>query len=161
MFTGLPSSLDQLASENVINFDAESYIKGTPARYIGSPHNTSIPFEQPLPAFPQGTPHIRRQPDQDVFEHGSAPKRDWKGLLFAVIVSGLIALGGVKAAKVINKVRTPKPPKPPKQPGFIKKTWAKIPKWGKYTIGIAGGLIAATGIYKWYQSRKAKKAAMH
>lgn len=44
------NSLDSLAANGIINFDADAFIKGTPPRYVGSPEEPLyLPFDKPLP----------------------------------------------------------------------------------------------------------------
>lgn len=44
------NSLDSLAVNGIINFDADAFIKGTPPRYAGSPEEPLyLPFDKPIP----------------------------------------------------------------------------------------------------------------
>lgn len=49
MSHGSYTSLDSLAQNGIIDFDANSYLTGAPARYVGKPYSENyLPFQQPL-----------------------------------------------------------------------------------------------------------------
>ena len=114
MVSNLPTSLDNLTSNGVINFDAEAYIKGTHAKNIASP--SYLPFEQPLNAFgsPGQAPTMHQgQPRQDEFvtkHESSAAPADWKKAATAVLIAGLAVFGGIKFKSKISALFAKKPP---------------------------------------------------
>lgn len=114
MFPQLPSNLDMLASAGIIDFDAQSYIQGTPARYWGAPQ-TYLPLETPLPQMPykgntgyNGIPGqpplvgpaavLPSQPAQDIFGHPSVKSKTatWKKVLAGVSTAVLVGLAAFK-----------------------------------------------------------------
>lgn len=128
MFPSLPSNLDQLVSEGIVNFDPESYIYGKTPRYVGAPEQ-SLPFERPInsydPEVPRGKSETQlpSQPQKDEFvsENQKAAIPTWKKLLAGGLVAGLITFVGVKyggkiASWFSKKPKAPKPPKPPGAP---------------------------------------------
>lgn len=101
--------LDALAANNIIDFDAESYIKGRPPRYVGNPDGyVGLPFERPLPACNEygvmPGPHIHGEPKHDSFVHseheGGTP--DWKGFMFGALLTTLAAVGLYKHSDKIR-----------------------------------------------------------
>lgn len=118
------SSLDNLAANNIIDFDADSYIKGRPPRYVGNPEGyVGLPFERPLPACNEfgvmPGPHIHGEPKHDSFVHsgneGGTP--DWKGFMFGALLTTLAAVGLYKHSDKIkgwiSKKLAPKAPVTP------------------------------------------------
>lgn len=107
------SSLDNLAANGIINYDADAYIKGTPARYVGSPRmNQYPPFEQPLMVYEPGVqafnPQMPRQPHQDEYTPKKHTSVNWRNTLLATILGGLGIYGGIKLTKFVNKFRNKK-----------------------------------------------------
>lgn len=104
-------SLDMLAQNGVIDFDAASYIMGQPLRYVGNPAHPN-PFNGQPPTMTN-----LQQPNIDEFkpqtDKDKSPKLPmWKKLAFAAIAVGGLAIGGYKfRAKLIP---------------FIKKQFGKI-----------------------------------
>lgn len=149
MFPYLPSSLDRLSSEGIVNFDSESYIKGQPPRYIGAPSHY-LPFEQPLNTYepnfatapaPAG-PQLKPQPADDQFvNNNKSNSKTWKTILLAGIGATLLAVVGVKYGKTIAGwfKKKPAPATPPAPPApasnangsWIKRTWSKITSGAK------------------------------
>lgn len=113
------NSLDNLAANNIIDFDAHSYIKGEPPRYVGDPDGyVGLPFERPLPACNEygvmPGPKLHGEPKHDAFinsKHEEKPS-NWKGFLFGALVATLGAVGLYKFADKIkgalSKVSTTK-----------------------------------------------------
>lgn len=102
----LPSPMDLAASEGIWDFDAEAYIKGKPARYVGAP-KIYIPFEQPLmtyqPSYAQINPYMQPQPHRDVFVKKPT---DWRKLLVGgTIVAAIAALATRNGSKISNFVK--------------------------------------------------------
>lgn len=99
MFPSLPSSNDMLAQFGVINYDADSYIKGEPPRYAGS-SDFHLPGDMPLPGFvptiPGGTPKINQQPQKDEFVPSSMKNIPWKTALAITAAAALAIFAGVK-----------------------------------------------------------------
>jgi hypothetical protein len=66
-------SLDDLAANGIINFDANAYIKGTPPRYVGRPEREyGLPLEQPVFDAPtlqeiSHNIHLNSEPAKDAF----------------------------------------------------------------------------------------------
>lgn len=98
-------SLDNLATNGIIDFDAEAYVKGLPPRFIGRPERyVGLPGEMPLMAEPPAYgvypgAHLSGHPGRDGFEHheieeGSNPS--WKQALMTVLLSGLAVVGAIK-----------------------------------------------------------------
>lgn len=133
------SPLDVLASNKIINFDPEAFVKGTTPRYVGDPDGeTYLPFEQPLMATPTcippiGTP-LSGQPEHDEFS-GSGhheKKHNWRKILTAVLAAGLLVLGGIKLksafGKLAEKLKLKKANAAPKQ-GFLANIKTKVTGW--------------------------------
>lgn len=110
------NSLDNLAANNIIDFDAHSYIKGEPPRYVGDPDGyVGLPFERPLPACNEygvmPGPQLHGAPKHDAFinsKHEEKPS-NWKGFLFGALIATLGAVGLYKFAdKIRNKFSSTK-----------------------------------------------------
>lgn len=106
MSSDFPSSLDNLAANGIVNFDSEAYIKGTAPRYVGNPPLMGLPFEQPLPAFPQGqVPQMHAQPNKDAFVHSEGHKNpSWKTALATVLAASAAVFVGVKYGSKIGSI---------------------------------------------------------
>lgn len=106
------SSLDMLAANGVIDYDAASYLHGRPPRYAGVPYQPIPPMcpppvaSQPLgprvPTVPAcSCPCHVNQPPQDVYEPS---KKDnslmnnplWKKVLFVGVAGAALVFGGYK-----------------------------------------------------------------
>lgn len=103
MFPQLPSIVDNLTSAGIIDFDAESYVKGVQPRYIGAPKNY-LPFEQPLPAFqpPQYglSSKSLQQPHKDELVHKTESTIPaWKKALTGLLIAGLVTAAVLKFRK--------------------------------------------------------------
>jgi len=178
MVSNLPTALDNLASSGIIDFDADAYVKGTPARYVGNPDPAAgyLPFDQPLPAFPAQygpAPQLPAQPRQDAFVTHNKEEGlpSWKKALAVVVLGGFAVLAGVKHKDKITKflkstwtklktvgknLTAPTPPPAPKPAPVAAKSKFKIPKWAKVTgIGL-GSLLVVGGIYKFLSSEPKK-----
>lgn len=117
----LPSSLDQLATYGVINFDAESYIKGKAPRYVGAPNgNPGLPFDQPIgaPGVYQGA-QLSGQPHKDEFvnkegeQEQESKNPSWKKVLAGVVAAGAATFLGVKyGPKIASKFKKAPVPAP-------------------------------------------------
>ena len=100
-------NLDLLAQNGVINYDAASFIKGQPPRYIGNPKNPPASNQQVLLEMPEAP--LISQPEVDEFkkqvkedkENGLVKPPLWKKILFG----GLLAAGIVFVlAKVAKRI---------------------------------------------------------
>lgn len=110
-------SLDSLATNGIINFDPDAYIKSGAARFEGENENEKyLPFDKPLLATPQmyGMPYgTHGESENDAFishkkEHHS--KHNWKGIITLAIIGGLGIFTGAKIKSLFNKkpkVNTP------------------------------------------------------
>lgn len=188
MVSNLPSALDNLAANGVINFDADAYIQGKPPRYVGEP-KLYLPFEQPLCGCPcqcQGA-RLPQQPSHDAFINNHQEKSegpaDWKKAATAVLIAGLVVLLGVKYKDKIVSLVKKKPAAAPVAPppvaaapiatapvaeaattakkSMFKRIGEKIksmPKWAKITVGVVGGLFALFQTAKAVLIHKAKQA---
>lgn len=104
------SSLDSLASNGVINFDADAYIKGTQPRYVGNPEQSSLPLEGPMNTASHGvTPgdKLSGGPKRDAYvgslgteEH---KKTSFPKILTGAIAAGLAIFGGIKVKSAFDK----------------------------------------------------------
>lgn len=113
------SALDNLSANGIINFDANAFIKGEPAKYV-APTAEYLPFDQPLNVLgstpPYGGPVLKRQPQHDAFVNKSEDNENqpaahnWKKAATAVLVATLAVWGGVKCkskiSSLINKINT-------------------------------------------------------
>lgn len=106
-------SLDNLAANGIIDFDAEAYVKGVPPRFVGHQERyIGLPGEMPLMAEPpiygvHPGSHLSGHPHKDGFEYpeieeGSNPS--WKKALMTVLLSGLAVIGAVKYRGKIAKL---------------------------------------------------------
>lgn len=110
------NSLDNLAANGIIEFDADSYVKGKPPRYVGDPNGyVGLPFERPLPACNEygimPGPKLHGEPSADAFisrEHGEKPS-NWKGFLFGAFIATLGALGLYKFGEKLKGWFSKKP----------------------------------------------------
>lgn len=105
------NSLDNLASNGIINFDADAFVKGTPPRYAGSPEQQLyLPFDKPLMSTPdEGNKHnikpgekLSGEPEQDAFiskGHEYKPM-NWRGWLMAGIVGSVVLYTASKLGKI-------------------------------------------------------------
>lgn len=103
------NSLDNLAANHIIDFDAHSYIKGEPPRYVGDPDGyVGLPFERPLPACNEygvmPGPKLHGEPKHDAFISSQHEEKssNWKGFLFGALVATLGAVGLYKFADKIK-----------------------------------------------------------
>lgn len=98
-------SLDNLATNGIIDFDAEAYVKGLPPRFVGSPERyVGLPGEMPLMAEPPvygvyPGARLSGHPRRDGFEYpeieeGGNPS--WKKALATVLLSGLAVIGAIR-----------------------------------------------------------------
>lgn len=164
-------ALDNLARNGVINFDADSYIKGTPARFVGDPDGyTGLPTDRPLLAEPMayampGGAHLKPQPIKDGFEseHHKKEKNPVRTML--MIVAGLAALIGlkfgakrIKAAYEGSKLQTHF--KSLKEQITKVTSKIKVPGWLKAVGWGAAGFLGLFAIWKATMS-KHKKAEIH
>ncbi len=182
MVSNLPSALDNLASNGIINFDADAYVKGETPRYVGNPGQACLPFEQPLPAFPQQgrVPQIPEQPKKDEFVHKKEEKGNpsWKKALAFVLVAGAAAFLGFRHREKLGKfaknmwakiksIGTKKPtpvkvaPAPTPVATAATKPKSKIPKWVKITGGSLLGLLGLVGLSKFISKKTAQNQQPH
>jgi hypothetical protein len=96
------NSLDMLAQNGVLDFDAPSFVTGQAPRYVGAPSAPPSPYVgPPLPSAP-----ALKQPEIDEFhkEKNKIPKNQdkdndyiknpsWKKWLFGAVAIGAIGLG--------------------------------------------------------------------
>lgn len=104
------NSLDSLATNGIINFDADAFIKGTPPRFAGSPEApVYLPGEQPLNTFEPSRPHeggpkLQGEAEKDAFIHKDAENNEggtsWKKILTIGLLSGLAIFGASKLKKL-------------------------------------------------------------
>ncbi len=124
------NSLDMLAKEGVLNYDAPAFVLGQPPRYTGSPSITTP--VQPIADMPVMN---KSQPQTDKF----TPSNDknyvknpaWKKILFAAIAIAGIVLCRNKIANVFKKAKTSNlkkylSSKCDKVIEFFKNIWTKI-----------------------------------
>ncbi len=108
MELGGTNALDSLASNGIIDFDADAFVRGTTPRYVGDPDGpTYLPFERPLLAEPYlGGKHLSGQPKHDeyVSPHNKKSHLNWKQALAGVIVAGLLVLGGIKCKGLFTRI---------------------------------------------------------
>lgn len=106
------NSLDNLAANGIIDFDADAYVKGTPPRYSGNPRGYVGPIEDmPLMASPSygvyPGAHLSGHPQHDAFvnheEKHSNP--GWKRALMTILVAGLAVVGGIKYKGKLVKLK--------------------------------------------------------
>lgn len=112
MENSMSPSLDALASNGVVNFDANAFLKGTTPRYYGSPNEGQVylPGDQPLfnsPEIPAygiaGGENLKGQPNKDAFlarEHEKGEINvSTKNIITAGIVGALALFAGSKFKK--------------------------------------------------------------
>lgn len=106
------SSLDSLASNGIINFDADAYIKGTKPRYVGNPFGSEgLPYDQPMMASPfyGVTPgaHLSGHPSTDAFVTRGEEKGNshipWNKILAGGIIASLIGYTGIRVKEFFTK----------------------------------------------------------
>lgn len=105
------SSLDNLVANGVLNFDADSYVKGEAPKYYGNPFGRAeLPFDQPIgPSFnayyPYGAgyaPVMQPQPNADAYinRHEHSSLNSLKEVAVYGFVGGLIIYGLHKLNKL-------------------------------------------------------------
>lgn len=158
------SSLENLSSNGIVNFDAEAYVKEGHSKYAENHENDAyLPFDKPLLATPhlygvQPGPHLGGHPEIDAFishkkEH---PPLNWKQILIGLGAAGLATFGGIKLFswhKAKEAAKKAKAEKLAKQSKLIK--GLKTGGW------IAAGVAAVYGLYKFITSRQNKKPEEH
>lgn len=134
------TSLDLLASNKIIPFDANAYLRGTPARYIGNPTmNSGLPLDEDIgtanlnmgfgygmgyPGFYGVTPgpNLIGGPVKDVFarregseasesHHSNFP---WAKVATAGAVGGILILGAHKVKSLFTSKKDVAPSQAPK-----------------------------------------------
>lgn len=103
MVSEISTSLDSLARNGIIDYDADAYVRGTTPRYVGKPddvpHVPYMPFDQPLPDLHPAPLKPRIQPHKDEFvkeEESSSSNPHWKSALAQVLFSAIAVWVGVK-----------------------------------------------------------------
>lgn len=102
-------SLDSLASNGIINFDPEAYVKTGASKFEGEQENY-LPFDKPLLATPQMygmpyAPQLHGEPENDAFvsrlkeKHSKLP---WKGIAVTSVIGGLALAAGIKIKSLFN-----------------------------------------------------------
>ncbi len=170
------NSLDNLAANNIINFDADAYVKGTTPRYAGNPDGEEhyLPFDKPLMPTPTSQygissgPQLHGEPSRDAFisrgEEHKSQALPWSEILTIGSVSALAIAAGIKIKSFLESKKIKKTnnkglvetikakvasfPKPTKLFTEAKTYIKNLPPWGKVTGGIAAGLAVLYGIYK-------------
>lgn len=184
------SALDNLAANGIIDFDADSYIKGEPARYVGNPRGyVGLPLDRPILAEPRAYgvvpgAMLSGQPNDDAFvhkgeggheeKHGEHSNISWKKALTGSVFLGLAVFGGIKyrtqlvnfAKKIINKKQAPAAATAAKeaaqtQPAATTAKKSKIPKWLKVTGLSLAGVLGLYGVYSAVSSRAPQEHAHH
>lgn len=131
------NSLDNLASNGIINFDADAFVRGTEPRYAGKPGPTpQLPLDQPIMDYDPKSygvnagSKLHGEPANDAFiRHGesSSHKTNWvKTLLLAAAA----ALGLSACAKAFAGKKAVKKGKE-KVNGFFAGLKDKLPSWAK------------------------------
>ena len=124
-------SLDMLAQNGVLDYDAPSYITGQKPRYVGSP--SVIPSPYAGPASNPKIPYLR-EPDVDEFLHEKPDKKDivanpsWKKWMFGLVTAGALIFGGIKfKSKILPAIKKlPQTLKLDKVADFFKNGWNKF-----------------------------------
>lgn len=130
---GDTTSLDALASNKIISFDANAYLKGTPARYVGNPQaNSSLPFDEDIgtanlnmgfgygmgyPGFYGSYPNLIGAPHKDAFVHregseaseGHSSNFPWAKVATAGAVGGILILGAHKVKSLFTSKKDEAP----------------------------------------------------
>jgi len=109
------NSLDNLAANGIINFDASAYINGTTPRYYGNPQmNVGLPFSAPLFPGPSygltAGPLLSGHPSNDAFitKAGSGHTSfSLNKILTAGIVAGLAVAAWNKVKSTFTETKEP------------------------------------------------------
>src|SRR5574344_2695920 len=113
---GIQNSLDALASNNILNFDADAYVGNTAPRYVGTLPQNYLPFDRPLGNYP------------------TAPMLLPRGIRIQQQVSqdGVYLNNGIATAS--SGIRTNQ------NSSFVRTTEKnKIPAWKKIMLGVVAG----------------------
>lgn len=153
------SSIDNLAANGILNFDADAYVKGTPARYVGKPpgYSVDLPFDQPLmspfgmyPGAMYSGPIMAGQPSADAF----IAKKHEKPFTTKEIVLGALAVGA--GALIISKSKSAVAAlKKIKLPSIFKSAETKAKEAAEAAKALAekaaadGKAATKSGILKW------------
>lgn len=107
------SSLDGLASNGVINFDADAYVKGTTPRYVGNPFGSQyLPFDQPIITSPNyygiaPGANLSGHPSTDAFvskgEGKEGHQLPWNKIIAGGIIGSLALFIASKAKNIFVK----------------------------------------------------------
>lgn len=95
------SSLDSLATNGIIDFDANAFVKGTPPRFFGSPGNNAY-GGQSYGVTPGS--RLNGEPENDAFvkrEKEHTPP-NWLSMLTGSLVAALGVFGIVKAKSILD-----------------------------------------------------------
>jgi hypothetical protein len=115
---GIQNSLDALAANGVINFDADAFVSGASPRYVGSLPQNYLPFDRPLgnyptaPALlPNGT-KIKGQPKKDEMvttPDGKQEKKTqtWQKVCLGILGAAVLTFGGTKLYNLIKAGKKP------------------------------------------------------
>lgn len=103
MGTSMNSALDNLATNGVINFDADAFLKGTKPRYVGSPEpELYMPGDQPLLDSPNipvygVTPgaQLKGQPSRDAFVSHEGAENSGSISIKTALTAGIIGVLGI------------------------------------------------------------------
>jgi len=93
------AKFDNLASNGIIDFDANAYIYNGKSKAAAESEDVGLPFDRPLmasPNVPSMLPGVsmHKQPERDRFGHEK--KMTPMQALTGVLVAGLVILGGIK-----------------------------------------------------------------
>jgi len=182
------NSMDNLAANGIINFDADAYVNGTPPRYIGNPGmNAGLPFEAAV--FPGPCqygitpgPLLSGHPSKDAFitksEHGHSLLGSNK-LLAGGIIAALAATAyskvkstfsskskdATKSGGWISSIKEKisslfnKTPEVKAETKVVEKAVEKTPGFFRRNIGKFGlGAVGLLGLYGLYQYLSASKS---
>lgn len=141
------TSLDLLASNKIIPFDANAYLRGTPARYVGNPPmNSGLPLDEDIgtanlnmgfgyglgyPGFYGAYPNLIGAPAKDAFvrregseaSEGHSSNFPWAKVATAGAVGGILILGAHKVKSLFSSKKDEAPKtgvkEPPKPEGKV------------------------------------------
>ena len=95
------STLDRLAADRVIDFDAPAYILGQPSRYYGYPDSGRA----------KEVENVLNRDYYDKPKPGTVLNPNWKKWMFGGLISSIIA-GGIITILTKGKVKPKKTPAP-------------------------------------------------
>ena len=96
-------SLDMLAQNGILDYDAPAFVTGQNPRYVGSPDKIPSPFVGGVPNAP-----ALKQPQTDSYspnKENIVHPSSWKKWAFASLALGIVGIGIFNRKSIVNTVK--------------------------------------------------------